>query len=364
MQESVRGDVIAALSFPPPPYRLSGARLTLSQKIVAGFIVVIFPTLLLVMMVGYFGFDRNGRALLVDTALALGLGDELSAEIRIGTCDRYASPTPGSRYSTSGWHCPIVVAHGAEVTAFSIDVNDAADATTYLHAGRVFGAIGVRWPGRVMATRWTKDGLLILAIVLLALVTAGVALAVRSITKPRRVARRGSIRSVDLLAVMGSPSFSFVDEGGRRRFAHAPAGPVPLILDGVATVGAAIIAGRDAVLLREDLEPVVLPAAQRERVLASAAQVQQRAFVRAALPLRPGDQPTLAARIAAIEVTLRAGPPDAAFPALFQDAWRLVWDSTDTEVSRRAMLAREEIARRLGPVRTYDALERSRAAAT
>jgi hypothetical protein len=362
MDALVRSDPIAALSFPSPPYRISGARLTLAQRIVAGFILVFFPALLLLMTVGYFGFDRNGRALLVDTALALDLGEYLPAEIRVGTCDRYGSSAPW-RFSSSGWHCPLTVVHSTEVTAFSIDVNDPADAKTHAHAGRILGAIGVRWPGGVMITRWVKAGLLLLAIVVLALVTASVVLAMRSITKPRRVARRGTIQSVDLLTVMGSPSFSFVDQGGRRRFAHAPPGRVPLTLDGVATVGAAIIAGRNAALLREDLAPVELPAAERERILASAADVQQRALVRAPLPLRPGDRPTLAARIAAIETALRASVPDSALSALFEDAWRLVWDSTDTGISRRAMLARDDIARRLGPARSYDALARSRATA-
>lgn len=358
MQETqADAKLIAWVGFPAPPHRIAGSRpwpLVIVGHGAMGILFVIGVGVL----VAFFGFGQVGRGLLVDSALAAGLGTPLpEAQVTVGACD-YDATRAGSRLP-GHWSCPVTVAAAGERTELSVEMISGADDLQPRGAGRAFGQTGVYWPLGILAARWWNVSVLIL----IGGGLIGIAtMAFRGSSQARRLsrARRGSVRSVDLLTWKGRPWFAYLDDGGTRRFQRTAHDTVPLILDGVRTTGAALICGRTAVLLDGNLRPMELEDARRGEVLARVGQVQRQCQIRPALPPEPGDPPTLAGRIERIEQALAGKPGASDLRRLYDRAWRLIWDSNDADVANRALDARDVIAQRLGPSATFAALRECR----
>jgi len=344
---------IDELGFPDPPHRIWQSRpraALLVGYLAVGFLFLIGAGLLL----GYFGLDRTGRTILVDTALALGLGRSLpEAEVRLGECV-YKGTRAGSRLP-GFWRCPVTVSTGAERIDLTVEQSSKLEGTSPRGAGRIVGQVGVYWPPGVLLARWwstaillmTGFGLIGLSVMFLRWSSGAWRLA--------RV-RRGKACVVDLLTCEGRPGFAFLDAAGRRRFDRAQRNTKPLILDSLMTSGVALVSGRTAVLLDLGLLPLELDGPPRADVLARIAAVQHRSRIRPLLAPQPGDPPSLQGRIDRIERGLSDRPDAAGLGRLYDEAWRLIWDGNDADIARRAIAAREEIARRLGPAATLEAL--------
>jgi len=345
--------LIAWVGFPDPPHRISGSRswpLVIVGHAAMGVLFVVGIGIL----VAYFGFGQVGRGLIVDSALAAGLGTPLpDAQVTVGACE-YDATRAGSRLP-GHWSCPATVVAAGERIELSIEMISGADDLQLGGAGRVFGQTGIYWPLGILAARWWNVSLLVLiggGLVGIATMALYWSSQVRSLSR----ARHGSVRSVELLTWKGRPWFAFLDERGTRRFQRTARDTVPLILDGVRTTGAALIFGRTAVLLDGNLRPIELDDGRRGEILARVGQVQRQCQIRPVLPPEPGDPATLAGRIERIEQAL-AGKPDAAdLRRLYDQAWRLIWDSNDADVANRALDARDVIARRLGPSAAFATL--------
>lgn len=349
--------LIAWIGFPEPPHRITDSRpraLLIVGYLGIGLLFAIGAGIL----VGYFGFHHVGRALVVDSVLAVGLGTPLpDARVTAGPCDydgsRAGSKVPGH------WSCPVTVVAAGTQHAFSLQVTWGADDLRPGGAGRILGATGVYWPLSVMASRWWNILLLVLigfGLMAFAVVCFRWSRAAMRLAR----ARQGRVRTVELLTWRGRPWFAYLDERGTRRFQRASADAAPLILDGVRTTGAALVSGGSAVLLDGNLRPVELAAARRGELLDRVAQVQRQCQIRSLLPPEPGDAPTLAGRIQRIELALTGKPGAAELRRLYAEAWRLIWDSNDPDVANRALDARDVIALRLGPEATFAALRACR----
>ena len=348
--------LLAAIGLPAPPHRLAGS-IPLGRRIaghVAAWLLHLTGAAILVM---YVGFHEPGRALFVDTALTLGLGRPIpEARIVPGRCEVYHA---SGRHGTGGWFCTMTVIDGARRTELKIDTRSRPDLTALHGAGRVLGATGIYWHSSVLLQRWWSDLMLLMLGLTLLL---GPLTARGAMRQSARLARleRGHLHTVELLTWSGPKSFAFTDDAGTRRFGRAdfPAGA--LLLDGVATTGVALVAGRDAVLLDEHLAPLQLDPAQHAGILARVVEVRTNGLHRAALRPLPGDAATLTGRIDAIEAALAQSPAAASLPTLYDACWRLVWDSTDAAISLRALQARDTIATRMGPAATDAALRATR----
>jgi hypothetical protein len=309
-------------------------------------------------LVAYFGFGQVGRALLVDSALAVGLGTPLpDAQVTVGACD-YDATRAGSRLP-GHWSCPTIVVAAGERMELSIEMISGAEDLRPRGAGRVFGETGVYWPLGTLAARWWNVSVLVLiggGLIGIATMAFYWSSRVRSLSR----ARHGSVRTVELLTWKGRPWFAFLDDRGTRRFQRTASETVPLILDGVRTTGVALISGRTAVLLDANLRPMELEGSRLGEILTRVGQVQRQCQIRSSLPPEPGDPPTLTGRIERIEQALagRPGAPD--LRRLYDQAWRLIWDSNDADVANRALDARDAIAQRLGPSMTFATLRDSR----
>lgn len=355
--------LIEGLGFPEPPHRLVGA--LSGVRLAAGMVAVSILLLAGVgILVAYFGFTASGRALLVDTALAAGLGSAVpGARVTLGECE-YSGSRAGSKVPGQ-WRCNVVVEHAGERVEAPFETVSRQEDVQPPGAGRVFGRLGLYWPLGMMAARWwNATFLLIIGFGLIGICTAMRGFAADALRASRL--RDGRVRSVDLLTWQGRPTFSFVDDEGQRRFGRAERAGLPLILDGVCTTGAALVQGRSALLLDAGLHPLELASAQRAAILERATQVRRQALVRSALPAQPGDAPTLPGRIERIEQAFAALPRGAGdarsetLARLHDDAWRLVWDSDDPDVATRALALRDRIAERLGPEGAWAALQQSR----
>ncbi len=348
--------LLAAIGMPAPPHRLAGS-IPLGRRIaghVAAWLLHLTGAAILVM---YVGFHEPGRALIVDTALALGLGRPIpEARVVPGRCEAYHA---SGRYGSGGWFCSMTVIDGASRTELKIDTRSRPDLTALDGAGRVLGATGIYWHSSVLLQRWWSDLMLFLFSFALLLGPLTMRGAMRQSARLARLAR-GHLHTVELLTWSGSKSFAFVDDAGRRRFGQAnfPAGA--LLLDGVATTGVALIADRDAVLLDQHLAPLQLDPAQHAAILARVLEVRTNGLHRAALRPVPGDAATLTGRIEAIEAELARSPAAASLPALYDACWRLTWDSIDAAISLRALQARDVVATRMGPAAADAALRATR----
>ncbi len=334
--------LLASIGFPPPPHRLAG-QVSFGRRLAGYFAVGLLMVAGAAILVMYFGVAREGRGLAVDTALALGLGRPIvGARVIPGECEPYRT---SGKYGTSGFFCAITVLDGAARTELLIDTVSRPDLAAHDGAGRVLGATGIYWHAGVMLARWWS--ILLLMMIAVGLLVGPLTM-MGAIRRPGRLARlaRGHVHTVELLTWSGHKWFVFVDDHGRRRLGHGVFPGPPALLDGVATTGIALIAGRDAVLLEENLNPLLLDPALRTRILTRIAEVRANGLRRASLRPVPGDPPTLAGRLEAIEAALADGPD---LPMLYDACWRLVWDSTDAEVSRRALVARNAVVRRMGP---------------
>ena len=114
--------------------------------------------------------------------------------------------------------------------------------------------------------------------------------------------------------------------------------------------------GRTAVLLDGNLGPIELEDVRRSEILGRVGQVQRQCQIRSALPPEPGDPPTLTGRIEGIEQGLAGKPGAPDLRRLYDQAWRLIWDSNDADVADRALDARDAIAQLLGPSATFAVL--------
>lgn len=348
--------LIAWLAFPGQPYRFLGIASTWRRGV--GYVAV---TLLLVagaaLPLAYFGGTTIGRGLLVDTALMLGMGRPLpAARITAGACRNNAARA-GSRVPGQ-WECAFVIDDAGRRTERVVATIARRDLEPR-GAGEVFGGTGVYWAAGVMFARWWNDSILLLVgggLIGLAAMFLRWARGDRALL----ALRHGKVVSADLVTWQGRPEFAFIDDGGIRRFARATAACFPLVLDGVRTTGAALMRGSKAVLLDARLGPLDLDPAQRAAILEKAAAVQRQCQVRPALPPRAHDPPTLAGRIERVEQAVAAGAPAEELAGLYDDAWRLVWDSNDADVAERALAARDAIALRMGPAAAHCALLRAR----
>lgn len=346
----------ARIGFPDPPHQIRTGRAR--TRLVAGHTIAALLFLAGIgLLAAYFGFDRAGQGLVLDTALAAGLGEPLpGARVAIGGCE-YADTRAGSRLP-GHWICTATVIVDRRPTVLTLETTTRFDLRP-LGAGTVLGRIGIYWPAGVLAARWWNVALLLVA----AFGLMAMALAVLAWMAPdRRLlrARRGHIRVVDLLTWRGRPCFAFRDGKGRTRFQRADAETVPLVLDGLRSRGAALVAGRSAVLLGPQLQPLELPEEERAALLDKAAELQRQGQRRVPLPAQPGDPPTLMRRIERIENQVAAEPGKAELARLYEDAWRLAWDSDDEGVSNQTLHVRNTIAKVLGARRAYAALQECR----
>lgn len=343
------------IGFPQPPHRIRHSRPTWLVR----SMLFTLPALLFIIGFGilgaYFLGERAGRDLIVDSALFLGLGTEMpEATVEMKTCG-YLSSRAGSKLS-GHWICPLdIVVYGVR-TDGAVVLAWREDALAPRGAGTLFGATGVYWPLDVMVNRWA-DLLPLLLFAAFPITGAIAALLWSPQTLNLAAARNGQVRAVDLLTWEGRPHFAFSDDDGRRRYQRAGAVMAPLILDGVRSMGAALVSGRRAVLLDSGLGPIEIDAATRTAILARVAEVQRECQIRSALPPRPGDPATEQDRIARIEAALKDRPD---YAKLYDETWRLVWDAGVQDVADRALRARDIIAQKLGPARTADALEACR----
>jgi hypothetical protein len=345
--------LIAWVGFPDPPHRIRESR-PWALVIVGHVAIVLLFAAGIGILVAYFGFGQVGRGLLVDSALAAGLGTPLpEAQVTVGAC-AYDATRAGSRLP-GHWSCPVTVAAAGERTELSVEMISGADDLQPRGAGQVFGQIGVYWPLGILAARWWNVSVLVLiggGLIGIAAMAFRWSSRVRSLSR----ARHGSVRTVELLTWKGRPWFAYLDDRGTRRFQQAASDIVPLILDGVRTTGAALISGRTAVLLDGNLGPIELEDTRRSEILARVGQVQRQCQIRSSLPPEPGDPPTLTGRIEGIEQGLAGKPGAPDLRRLYDQAWRLIWDSNDAEVANRALDARDAIAQLLGPSATFATL--------
>lgn len=349
--------LIAWLDFPAPPHQLAGG-LSAVRTAAGYFALAVLFIVGAGVLIGFFGFSASGRGLLVDSALAAGLGRPLpQARVKFGECS-YSGSRAGSRFPGQ-WRCPATVVDGSERTAVPVETVGRQEDLHALGAGRVFGATGIYWPLGTLAARWW-NALFVVAIgggvLWLAFWLRGMA---GEAGRLRRL-RGGTVRSADLLTCRGRPWFAFVDDAGERRFAQADTPTNALVLDGVQTTTAALVLGREAVLLHGNLHPLLLNEQRRAGIMERAAQVQHQCRIRRALPPQPGDAPTMAGRIGHIEARLAAKPAAPELQSLYDAAWRLVWDSDDAGIAQRALVARDAIAERLGPAATDAQLQACR----
>lgn len=346
--------LIAWLGMPEPPHRLCGG-LSPARRALGWVAAVLLIAGGVALPVAYFGGTAIGRGLLVDTALALGMGTALpDARVVPGECRNNAA-RPGSRVPGQ-WECPFTI-EARDLSAERVVATISRYELEPHGAGRVLGAVGVLWSPGIMLARWWNDVLMLVmpaALLWLGFAAIGWSRDGRGIA----IARDARVRSVDLLTWQGRPHFAFIDDAGSRQFDRAAAPMFPLVLDGVRTTGAALVTGRHAILLDERLRPLDLEDARRLAILERVRQVQRQCQVRPALPPQTGDPPTLAARIERIEREMRGASP--AWERLYDEAWRLVWDSDDAAVADRALAARDAIAQRLGPHAAHAALLRAR----
>lgn len=345
--------LIAWLGMPGPPHRIA----TISRmRRAAGYVAIALLVVIgAALPVAYFGFTAIGRGLLVDTALAFGAGAPLpEARITAGPCRdnaaRAGSKLPGQ------WECPFAIELPGRRTERVVATISRYELVPR-GAGEVLGAVGVYWSPGIMLARWWNDSLLLFMGG--GLIAIGITVLRWSrVDRALVAARDADVRTVDLLTWQNRPVFAFIDDEGVRRFDQAPAALFPLILDGVRTTAVALVSGRSAILLDSNLGPLDLDPAQRKAILDKAAQVQRQCQIRPALPPQSGDPPTLALRIERVERDLAGSAP--ALERLYDEAWRIVWDSDDLAVANRALIARDAIATRLGPVAAHAALLRAR----
>jgi len=343
-------------TFPDPPHRIRDSRPW--RVVIIGYVAVGILLLAgLGVLVAFFGFG-DGRSLIVDSALALGLGAALpGAVINLDGC-AYDAMRAGSRLP-GHWTCIATIeADGARGTSILQTISP-IEKLRHEGAGRVLGQLGIIWPVGTLAARWWNVAILLmigLGLIGFALIGIFRTAAVRQLSR----ARSGSIRPVDLLTWQGRPCFAFVDDDGRRRFQQALWARAPLIVDGTRTQGMAIVSSASAVLLGWDLLPLELEESPRAELLARVTEWQRHGQIRARLPTAPDDPPTLSGRLARIEAGLAAGPDAGTLGRLYGSAWRLVWDSDDQAVSDAALRARDRIVQRLGPAASFAALEECR----
>ena len=342
----------ARIGFPDPPHRirLGHARTRLfAGTLVAALLILGGLGLLL----GYFGLDRAGRGLLLDTALAAGLGSPLpGARVSIGGCD-YADTRAGGR-APGHWICTATVTVDRQPRVLTLESTTRYDLRP-LGAGTLLGQTALYWPAGMLAARWRNVAILVATG--LALLAMGTIL-LAWLAPDRRLMRagKGRVHPVDLLTWRGRPWFAFPDRRGRTRVQRADARTAPLLLDGLWTRGAALVTGRSAVLLDAELQPLQLPGEARAAILAEAARLRQQGQARRPLPPRPDDPPTLMRRIERLENRVAAEPGRKALADLYEEAWRLTWDSDDAKVTLRALHARNTIAKLLGPRRAHAGL--------
>jgi hypothetical protein len=124
------------------------------------------------------------------------------------------------------------------------------------------------------------------------------------------------------------------------------------------TRGAALCYGHRAWLLFNDLDPLLLPAAESLKLKAQALQFFQ--LPRAALAPSEGEPRESAARLQTIAGYMgkTARKRDVARGYLL--AWRLVYDGSDAEIAPKAFDFRNDAGRRLGAKSTLRLLQECR----
>ncbi len=349
--------LIRWIGFPDPPHRVAGSR-GKAALFVGRILVLLLFLVAVALPVAVLGFSSQGPALLVDSALGLGLGSPApDVAVTLGGCDYYRTT---GRYGSSGWDCVYdLTGPDGVASAHAVELDGEDEAALHRGAGTVLGATGLYWPAGVLIGRWMD---MMLALVMSALLLAFCYAMARMLPGGKALsrARDGTARTVDLLTRGGKVWFAFVDDDGTRHFQRATLAAAPLHLDGVLTTGVALISGDTATLLYPSLWPLKLPADRQKAILARAAEAFRAGLQRKLLPPQPGDPATLAGRIDRIEAELAANPDPAVLARLYDDAWRLAWDNDDQQIMTRVYDARDAIALRLGPEAAWAALDRSR----
>jgi hypothetical protein len=348
--------LIQNLGFPPPPHRIEASRGPVAlffAKVAVGFLLLVAIALPVAVM----GFTTEAKSLFTDTALSLGFGSPApEVQVTLRECDYYHQT---GRYGSSGWDCLFELARGENRREHEVELNGEEEAKLHQGAGVVAGSVGLYWPAGNMLSRWLDYLLLFLisgGLLYLSYVFA------RMAPKASELARAGNstIRTVELLTRGAQSWFTFLDEGGTRRYQKAESFQIPLHLDALLTTGAALVGGEKAILLDAQLRPLKLPEDQRKSILAQVEEMFRAGMVRRALPPQPGDPATTLERIERIEAELAASDDPSSLARLYNEAWRLSWDNDDASITRRVFDARDAIALKLGPERAWDALRESR----
>lgn len=351
---------LTELGFPGPPHKLCDPPKPSSVQVIAiAFLVALLAAFTIALGILFFGYTQTGRALLIDSALALGLGEPLpDATVEGGRCDDYRVGGYTS-FRATGWNCPLTVIDGSDRVRLEIDVSDPADAGRHRGAGRVLGSIGLYWPADVLLIRWLKTYLIVGTMAFLVFICAlAIALLLRVKRTFSRLAPRGTVRPVDLLRYTNPPCISFVDDRGRRRFHKSDYNGEALLLDGALLVSAALVWKNKAAVLLHDLYPLDLTDSERRRILdAVATHRQRREGRRRVSPAILGGSASPAVRLDAIANALADNPRHGELSDLYREAWYIAWHSPDAETAHRAFLLRDAVAARMDLPSVYKTME-------
>ena len=296
-------------------------------------------------IIGVLAFADAPRQLALDTLASLGLGTPREGAQLTGISCSYHRGT--GRLELNEHRCSVVVQDGR--ARLRIDLR-AGEAPTRADAGDVvtiLGAPAIPWRAGVMWSRWAQ--MLPLAIPFLLLVplaAAGTQAGVR-LSRRLRVIGAGEPVAADLLRRRAGKDQRIArwdiafDHAGRRRYARVETPAMPVLLDGVATRGVALVTpGGSAELLQDGGWPLTLDARTAEWLTARSAAMRF-----AVRPLAPG--------LAAMAETLPQGAERDYAHALDQ-----VWHAGTEAASHAAFEALQAAAARLPPAR-IDALLQS-----
>ena len=218
----------------------------------------------------------SGRQLLVDTALTLRLGEPIpGARIeRAGSCSHYRTT---GRPAWSGYRCDFLVTGPGLRHRIETDLSEPVTASRIGEPGRVLGQVGAAWPAGLLARRWVQLLPFPVTMAFVCVVAAAGARQARSLTRVRRLLRRGRLQGVDLLrrreigrARQGPRivwDFAYDHEGRRRHAADEL--PQPLLLDAVVTRAAALVGpDGDAILVEPGfVDPALVALIEERRVV-------------------------------------------------------------------------------------------------
>lgn len=295
-------------------------------------------------MVGLVSASRAGQQILLDTLATIGLGTPAEgASVAAVRCSYHRRT---GRYALSEHQCDVTVIDRGVRHRMDVRSTGALTPAEARRVVRIGAAPAVAWPAGVMASRWVQMSPLSLGLALLLPLAwySG-----REIARTHRIMaaiRSGEPREAVLLRRHASRKRSDAgvwwefayDHDGARRFGRTLLQADPMILDGVATRGIALVTpDGEAVLMRGDGGPLAFAADDRAWI-ADMTHALRHAHRRAA----PGLDDA-AARL--------APGPERDVVSAFEAAWRAV----DAAALDAAIKRRHDAAAAL-PLETVDRL--------